>query len=112
MGAIVPVPMIRFAVGFVCGSKRVNSFVRLCIHVCLFWPRRRFVKVPARPLRGGCSGGLLVLVLVDDDVGVVVHSRLIREGRSYRCFSGGLNHIICCMSRCKSCIWGYNGRCG
>jgi len=37
MGAIVPVPMIRFDVGLVCGSKRVNSFARLCIHVSLSW---------------------------------------------------------------------------
>ena len=71
IGTIVPVPTMLFDVDVVCGSKRVNSYARLRLQVCFSGLWRRFVKVPARPLRGGCSCGLLVFVLVDDAVDVM-----------------------------------------
>jgi len=56
-----------FDVDVVCGSKRVNSFARLRLQVCFSGLWRRFVKVPARPFRGGgYSCILLVFALVDD----------------------------------------------
>ena len=53
MGIIVPVPTTLFGVDFVGGSKRVNSFARLCLQVCCSGLWRSFGKEPARPLSGG-----------------------------------------------------------
>ena len=53
MCIIVLVPTMLFGVDFVGGSKRVNSFARLCLQVCWSGLRRSLVREPARPLSGG-----------------------------------------------------------
>ena len=49
-------PGILYDGGLFCptphGSERSNSFARLCIHVSLFGPLRRFPKAPRFLLKG------------------------------------------------------------
>ena len=53
MGIIVLVPTMLVDVDFVGGSKRVNSFARLCLQVCWSGLQRSLVREPARPSSGG-----------------------------------------------------------